>query len=207
MGLFGKLASKFNDVNPETNLSFADRLGAAGSGWNPAQLQALAQSRADQKRMMGAREQLLAAIEAQSAPRQMGPVMDEGIEPAASLRPDLNMALMQAAAQGLDISDLSKQQQYANPRGQIINGGDGSYGIFNPASGAVTTGQLPNQYQDLILRLKQAQIDAAEALAGQRKSSEGLNNVKAKAGGFAPRQPRAASKTLPPLPPGFVVSQ
>lgn len=207
MGLFGKIASKFNEVNPETNLSFADRLGAAGSGWNPAQLQALAQGRAEQRRLEDARQQLLDAIEAQSAPRHMGPTVDEGMESEAQPRPDLNLALMRAAAQGLDISDLARQQQYANPRGQIINGGDGSYGVFHPDTGQVTTGQLPNQYSDLIRQLKEAQVRAAEALAGQRQSAAGLNAVKTKAGGFAPKQPRAGRQTLPPLPPGFVVSQ
>lgn len=205
MSLFGNLFNKVKDAATGDTGTFLLQ-GTEGLD----RKRNAAYQLSERERLTNARNQLLDALEAQSAPRHMGPTVDEGLESEAQPRPDLNLALMRAAAQGLDISDLSRQQQYANPRGQIINGGDGSYGVFHPDTGQVTTGQLPNQYSDLIRQLKEAQVRAAEALAGQRQSAAGLNAVKTKAGGFAPKQPRAGRQTLPPLPSGkmpIIVSQ
>jgi hypothetical protein len=217
MGLFGKLLDKFNSVNENTGLSFADRLGAAGGGWDPNQLRTFGQNRLEQVRLQQARDAYLKSIDQAYAPQYpQAASIDPSLEgspnqPEQTPRPDpmqsIIPAILKAQGQGLDIGNPQVLMKMGMPDYETINGGDGTYGIVDKRTGQVQPGQLPNQYMDLLRQLKEAQVRAAEALAAQRQSASGLNNAKTKAGGFAPRQPRAGPKTLPPLPPGFVVSQ
>lgn len=225
MGLFGKILDKFNSVNPGSNLSWADRLGAAGGalgGDTSAidQLRQLAQQRAEKSRLDNVRGTLLSDYENAMAPQYP---QAQSIDPSLAGSPDqlpqpeapdriqmLRDAFMKAQLQGLDIGDANKTLEASVPDYQVINGGDGAYGIVDPRSGHVQAGQLPNQYKELIEELKRQQIEAAKAQAYQRQQSGVLSAAKAKSGGFAPRQPRTGAKTLPPLPGGktpVIVSQ
>lgn len=217
MGLFGKILSKFNEDSPETGLSIADRLGGWGSDWSPAELQSFGRGKLETSRLGSVRERLLNAIDKAYAPQYpvaqsidpslVGspdqPMQPEPQDPMQALMPEL----LRAQAAGLNIGNPQAILKMNMPEYETINGGDGSYGVVDKRTGKVSPGQLPNQYAELLAKLKQAQIEAAEALAAQRQSASGLNNAKTRAGGFAPRQPRAGPKTLPPLPSGFVVSQ
>lgn len=218
MGLFGNLLSKFNGVNPETGLSFADRLSAAGGALggdtsSGIHLQQLGQGRIENNRLGSVRKQLEEALRQaytpqQQAPRQMGPTVDEGMPqspgpPQVDQAEMIRQALLQANAQGLDTGgagQLVPQDAY-----QIINGGNGAYGIANKRSGQVQAGQLPNPMLDDNQAKLQAQIEQYKALAEKARQDAALAAAKAKGGGFAPRAPargRSTARTLPPLPSG-----
>ena len=153
--------------------------------------------------------QLQAAYAPQTqAPSMMGPTVDEAApQSPAPPRIDqaelIRQALLQANIQGLDTGDA--QQLVPEDAYQIINGGNGSYGIANKRSGQVQAGQLPNPMLDDNQAKLQAQIEQYRALAEKARQDAALSAAKAKIGGFAPRAPargRATSRTLPPLPSG-----
>lgn len=217
MGLFGNLLSKFNSVNPNTGLSFSDRVGAAGSGWSPAQLEQLGQGRLDRTRLSGIRDQLGYDIDAAYAP-QYTPATS--IDPSLAGSPDqlpqespkdpqelVRRAILKAQLQGLDVGNVKGLIDDQNVF-DIINGGDGAYGVVNRRTGGVQAGQLPNKYADDKQAELKAKIDALIALGEQRRAAAGLSSKKTSVGGFAPKSPArsrtASSKTLPPLPSGRI---
>lgn len=212
MSLFGKILDNIKSAATSDTGTF---LLQGTQGLDRKRSQAL--TRQEQTRLENARNQYLQSIDQAYAPQYP---QATSIDPSLSGYPDqpesppqqdpiaaLVPAILRAQGQGLDVGNPQTLMKMGMPDYETINGGDGSYGIVDKRSGKVTPGQLPNQYMELIAKLKEAQVRAAEALAAQRQSASGLNTAKTKAGGFAPRQPRAGPKILPPLPPGFVVSQ
>lgn len=181
----------------------------------------IAEALKERQRLEGVRGQLLQDYEAAMTPQYpQATSFDSSLEGSPDQLPEvpqqedqtqqLRRAFMRAQLQGLPLGGADKTLDSMAPDFDVINGGDGSYGIVNKGTGSVQAGQLPNQYQDLVEELKRMQIEAAKALAYQRQQSGVLSAAKAKTGGFAPRQPRAGPKTLPPLPGGktpVIVSQ
>lgn len=195
--------------------------GATLGGRESDAIGALRQQRlqeAEHERMVAARQQLEQAIQSAyapqpQAPRQMGPTVDEGIPqsprpPVVDPTDQVRRALLMANVQGLKTG--SADQLLPEEAYQFINGGNGVYGVGNKRTGEVQDGQLANPLMDEKQSQLQAMIEQYKAMAEKARSEAELNRAKTKTGGFAPRAPargRAPAKTLPPLPPGFVVSQ
>lgn len=181
---------------------------------------------AETERLSGVRGQLMSDLQQAYAqqqqapqPHQMGPTVDEIVPPNPMPQPPpidqaelVRQALLNAQAQGLNTGqadNLIPQDAY-----QIINGGNGAYGVANRRTGAVQAGQLPNPLLDDKQEQLKAQIEQYKAMAAKLMADAGLSNAKAKTGGFAPKSPprgRASStRSLPPLPSGkmpIIVSQ
>jgi hypothetical protein len=124
-GLFGSIrqaASKFNTVNPDSGLSWADRLSGIGSVLQgdsnaPAELRQLAAQRGAAQRQAAARKALEAAYSASSgSPAAPGsltvpPMLQAGGPPAPHPR-DPSAALFEAIGAGLDVDPYLKVRKY-----------------------------------------------------------------------------------------------
>lgn len=207
MSLFGKIKDAFTS-------DLGTFLTQGTNGLDRKRDQALRM--AELQRLQGVRERLMSDYDQAMTPQYP---QAQSFDPALEGSPDqpmtqgtpqpdrtemLRQAFMRAQLQGLPLGGADKTLESMAPDYEVINGGDGAYGLVNKGTGDVRTGQLPNQYQALVEELKRQQIEAAKAAVFQKQAMGRKYDAQAKTGGFAPKQPKTSSSAKPvmKIPPG-----
>lgn len=215
MGLFGQ-----NNLQ-----TLGATLQDAGAGLRGGQGQALMmldarrRKEAQQAQMEAAQAELQQAIQSAYATKpgvpgkgMIGPGMDgeptgqaaQPPQPPVNPMQAIIPALLRARSQGIDVDGIDDILKMGQPKRQLINAGNGAYGVWNESDNSMQTGQIPGQYDDVKGDQIGAQVEAAKALKAQREAQTAMILKKTANPALFRAPPRGSTaKTLPPLKPGF----